>query len=437
MKLDLNYSAYLRGAVLSIACIAHACWAAESQQPLPQPLSLEYALSLVEEHHPDLQIYQAAQQAAIASRDLADAQNNLNIHLNGELRWIDPPDLALDKSQDDHWATLEISKTLLDFGRTRAATRAAEHNIEAAGQALLDAKQQQRLDIMQRFFDVLLADMQFRVDTEAMAIAYVDYDKIQERHKIGQRSDLQLAEAEAFYQQVLQKRRRSEAQQRLTRAKLANSLNHPTELPAALARPQLNNQRELPELTKLQEQALAQHPRLKTLQHQLNAAQAQLKAARKARAPTISAHGEVNYWQRELGSRDDHRAMLRLSVPLYQGGKVAAQITQAQVERNRLQAEMAKEQMAIHQAVLETWMELKTLISQREEVNAMSHWREMQLDRNRTLYELEFSTDFGDALVNLSDAEFFKTQTEYAIALQWAKLDALVGKEISVTNTQN
>jgi len=122
--------------------------------------------------------------------------------------------------------------------------------------------------------------------------------------------------------------------------------------------------------------------------------------------------------------------MLRLKVPLYQGGKVAAYIAQAQAELDHLQAELAKEQMVIRQAVLETWMELQTLIAQREEVGAISNWREMQLDRNRTLYELEFSTDFGDALVNLSDVELFKSKTEYAIALQWATLDALVGNEI-------
>ncbi len=399
-------------------------------ETLPQPLSLDYALSLADTQHPDLQIYQAAAQAAQAARELADAQDNLHIQINGELRWINPPDIALNPSKDDHWASLELSKTLLDFGRTRAATRAAEHSIDAAAQALLDARQQHRLKIMQQFFEVLLADAQFDLDTEAMAIAYVDYDKIQERHQIGQRSDLQLAQAEAIYQQVLQKRRRSEAQQRLTRAKLANALNHPTELPAKLQKPKLDQQRELPELDVLQQQAFAQQPRIKTLQHQLNAAQSQLKAARKEYAPTLSAHAEINHWQRELGSRDDHRAMLRLNVPLYQGGKVSAQITQAQAELNRLQAELVQEHMAIRQAVLETWMELKTLIAQHQEVTALGNWREMQLDNNRILYELEYNTDFGDALVNLSATELLKTKTDYAIAVQWAKLDMLVGKTI-------
>ena len=86
--------------------------------------------------------------------------------------------------------------------------------------------------------------------------------------------------------------------------------------------------------------------------------------------------------------------------------------------------------MAVKQAVLDTWMQLSNLIAQREANASLQQLREMQLDRNRTLYEMEVSTDFGDALVNQSKAELQYTQTEYAIALQWAKLDALMGKTL-------
>ncbi len=399
---------------------------AAEQTPLPQPLSLSDALSLGSQAHPTLQLYQARQKAAQATLQQADAQDNLHITLNTELRWIDPSELALDQSIDDHRASLELSQTLWDFGRTQAARRAAQQHIAAADQHFTDAQQQHRLHIMACFFEVLLADLQFRVDTEAMAIAYVEYDKTQERYKLGQRSDLQVAKAEAAYQTVLQKRRRSEAQQRITRAQLAHALNRPTELPAKLSPPSLaQNQRTLPELESLQQQAQTQNPHLQALRHQLLAAQAQLKAERAERAPILTGHLEAHYWQRELGSRDHHRAMLNVQIPLYQGGAIGANIAQAQAESDRLQAEFNQEKMAMRQSVLDVWMELQVLIAQREEIKAINQWRDMQLDQNRTLYELEFSTDFGDALVNQSAAELYRAKTEYAIALQWATLDAL------------
>ncbi len=415
--------------------LSGALAAAETDLPaLPQPLTLEAAWSLAEQNHPELQILQAAQQDAAATRDLADAQDNLHIHLKGALGWINPADSAPDQSAEDHWASLEISRTLWDFGRSSAATRAAQLHLEAADQQLMEAKQQQRLTLMQRFFAVLLADLQFRVDTETMAIAYVEYDKLKERRTLGQRSDLETAEAEAHYQKILQQRRRSEMQQRLTRAALANSLNHSGELPENLVKPTLTawQQRPLPELEKLQKQSVEDNFQLKALRQQLAAAQAQLQAVRAERAPILSAHLEANYWQRELGSRDPHRAMLNIEIPLYQGGKVAAQIAQAQAELDRLQAELAVKQMAVRQAVLEAWMQLQTLTAQHEEIEAQAKWREMQLDRNRTLYELEFSTDFGDALVNQSSVELMRAQNEYAVVLQWITLDALSGQTISL-----
>jgi hypothetical protein len=107
------------------------------------------------------------------------------------------------------------------------------------GDALLDPVDAQRLEILQRFLDVLLADQSFSRYSEAMAVAYIQFDRASVRRELGQVSDLRVAELNATYQDVRQRRAGSEAAQRLTRALLAQAMDQPDALPRELTAPRL------------------------------------------------------------------------------------------------------------------------------------------------------------------------------------------------------
>jgi hypothetical protein len=97
----------------------------------------------------------------------------------------------------------------------------------------------QELRILERFLDVLLADLGFASDNEALAVAYILFDRARARSALGQVSELRVAELEAEYQDVLRQRVASELAQRLTRALLAQALGRPGELPRDLIEPAL------------------------------------------------------------------------------------------------------------------------------------------------------------------------------------------------------
>ncbi len=103
--------------------------------------------------------------------------------------------------------------------------------------ALLDPIDAQRLEILARFFDVLLADLSFSRYSEAMAVAYIQYDRANVRRELGQISELRVAELETVYQDVLRKRAASQISQRLTRSLLAQAIGRPDELPRDLSQP--------------------------------------------------------------------------------------------------------------------------------------------------------------------------------------------------------
>ena len=103
--------------------------------------------------------------------------------------------------------------------------------------ALLSPLASQQLEIMERFFDVLLADLSYARYNEAMAVAYIQYDRANIRRELGQLSELRVAELEAVYRDLLRKQAASEGSQRLTRALLAQALGQPARLPRDLDPP--------------------------------------------------------------------------------------------------------------------------------------------------------------------------------------------------------
>ena len=117
-----------------------------------------------------------------------------------------------------------------------------------------------------------------------------------------------------------------------------------------------------------------------------------------------------------------------LEVPLYQGGKTGAAVAKAAAGVKDVRANLALAELELREAVRSVWEELSTLTVQREEARALGDYRELYLDRSRALYEMEVKTDLGDSMVRITEARLKADETEYQLALAWARLDALRGQ---------
>ncbi len=402
-------------------------------EPLPEPLTLEYALSLAEATHPDLLLQRSALARTEAELQGAEADTAVSLSIEGRARWIQPPDIAPENDvTDDHKVSLFLRKPLYDFGQSSSRYQAAlQANLgsEQRYQALL---LQRRVTIMRSFFDVLLADMEFARDNEALATAFIAFDRLRTRQELGQASDIAVAELESAYQRARIQLNLSETRQRATRARLANVLGHPGMLSSELSRPMLDyHTRTLPDYEKLLGQAMTLSPRLKALQAELTATQQRLEAARASGRPHLDAELEASDYSRELGSSDHWRAGINLSVPLYTGGRVDAVEAQQQAELYRIQATLEQARYDLRQQVLDLWLELNTLKLRREGASTQQDFRELYLDQSRANYEMEFKSDLGDAMVRLSEAQLELAKNNFDFAIAWEQLAALVGAPIN------
>ncbi len=404
---------------------------AQESAELPQPLTLEYALSLADSAHPAMQQARAQQQAAQARLQSSEAEDDLSVSLEARARWVQPPSSMSDEVTDDHKGSLFVRKSLYDFGRTTALQQAARSESQAMAVRYHSERDQHRIAIMRAFFAVLLADQENFRDNEALAVAYITLDRLRNRQELGQTSDIEVLEQESHYQGIRYRLLNSESRQRLTRSQLANLLNLPGQLPADLVSPSFDHaERPLPEYESLLALAQQYNTSLQSLQLELEASQQRVSSVRSGKLPQLNGELEASSYSRELGSSDTWRAGVTLSVPIYNGNRIDSAIATAQAEVMRLRAKLSQSRQDLRQALLENWFELQRLALRREQATSELDYRELYLDRSRANYEMEVTADLGDAMVRLSDAQLALIKNDFDTALAWEKLRALVGVEL-------
>jgi outer membrane protein TolC len=397
-------------------------------------LTLEAALATAESAHPDLMLARAERDRAMADRDIANSRQDTSVDFEGILRRGRPTvDILGQDFARDNSVSLTARKTLYDFGRTSNAEQAAEYELKARDADLTTALDDRRLEIMSRYFDVLLADLQYAVDNELMAVYYVSFDQGKDKLEQGQISSLDLAELESRYRDILEKRNASAQRQRITRALLANAMNRPDDLPSELEDPKLpGNQRTLPDYETLLPIMLSNNPRLRAQQEMLAASQKRVESLRAEKGPILDAEVLAADYSRPSTTRNNLSAGLILSWPLYQGNRSDSRVASEMAQFNMLQASTDKLKMDLTQALLETCLEITQLQSTaRDAARKYSDYRDLQLERSRGLYELELKSNLGTSMAETSDAKLRVRRNEYQLALSFARLEALMGKPLS------
>lgn len=399
------------------------------REELPDTLTLEYALSLADQNHPQLMLSEAQVHQAQAELALVDSSTDTQVNLEGRLRYVEPPRSYSFLSHNDSNISLTITKPLYDFGLKQARDKAALAEISASQYAYLDVRAQRRLVIMRRFFDVILADLQFNRYNEEMAVEYVGFDRLRKRKAAGEVSEYDVKKKEVQYQHVRYLRYSAENDQRRTRALLAEALNHPGELPSNLAKPDLSIlKRKIPDYDEMLALAMQHNFRLKALQDKLTAAQQQVAAARASDNPQLIGELGAYEYARDLGGYDRLRAGISIKIPLFSGDRTDAQTAMAQAKLYGIKAQLESSQSQIRQGLLDTWLELQSLQARRQEMKTLNDYRELNLDRSRALYNMEVTADLGDAMVQITESEYLSRQADYQMAEAWTRLDILTGQ---------
>jgi len=410
---------------MRIACSVVLTWAL-SGVAVAETLTLDQALATVAAAHPDRRMAESDLELSRADRAQAASRQDFSLFLDGSLRRGQRPE---GDWKPDNIGRIVARKPLLDFGRTEQAVAAADQDIAARQADLLNVESLRRIDIMARFFDVLLADQQYVAENEFMTVAYLDWDKARERFELGIGNRPDLLRLEAFYQDWRERRNATLQRMRGARQKLAHAMYRPGNLPTTLAEPVLqDNARPVPEYDSLLNWVLQKNPRLQALQAQLAASDARLAAIRAERNPALDAEVVGAGYSRESSTRDDLSVGLVFNIPLYQGGRVDARVARELALKERRAAELEKLKLDLSDTLLATLQEIEWLRgSGRPAADKQVEYRDWMLERARAEYELELKTNLGSSMAETQAAQLRRKQMEYRLALALARLEALSG----------
>jgi outer membrane protein TolC len=397
----------------------------------PGRLTLEYAIQQgTSTTHPSMLAAAANEQVADAERATADSNYDLESEVQLIAGYVDPNDTALNQSNDDNSAAFRARKVLYDFGVTGDRVDSADNLISASQIEYELARQRQVIAIADHYFDVLLADLKYTWDNEAMAMQYVKYDRTLERHALKDASDVELLQRESDYQIARTRRYASETMQRTSRALLAVAMNRPGELATHLNKPDLDvYTRELADLSELVNRAVQRNLTLQALRKRERAAKLALDADSQRFRPTLDASFEAYDYSRDTPSKDDMRARLNLTIPLNENGAQRSEIARKRAEWLQASSEVLQYESRLRNDLAAIWLEMQRLRAEQQELEVTAARVEIELDKARGEYELEIRSDLGDAMVNTSRVNYQQAKNRYQLALAWMQLNLLTGDD--------
>ena len=418
-----------RSLLILILAFAPQLHANSAYELLSSPLSLEKALSLADDEHPELALADANLALARSQRIEADTHNDLDAYF--ELAPYAAIPSTNDYFKNDSYLRLSVTKTLYDFGYSEHKETSAEEAVKSQELIVTETRNKNHLKIMRLFFDALLSDLHFDALNEEMTVLYVQFDKLRDKQSLGMVSDVIVAEAESAYREIADRRKSAELEQLLSRQRLAIALNRPDDIPSDLIRPDLPElDRKIPELSEMLNIALKNNLTLTALEHTVLADKAAVKATQQQYGPTLAAGLELNEYERELPGRSSASVGLTLRIPLTSDNKSQAETARATAMLSTSMANYDVARYTIRQKLSELIRRLELLHYKRATDALRLDSTALTLEENRASYEMEIQSTLGDSMAQYTRAEWLSAKNDFDIATTWAQIDILTGKKI-------
>lgn len=322
-------------------------------------------------------------------------------------------------------AGLSLGWTLVDFGRTRAAERAARRAVEASKVDIAALERDIGLGVEEAFYQALAAH-------ELVSVAVVNYEA-EKRHReeaerfvaAGQRAAIDVARAKTQEARARTEVVRAEAGAKLSLVYLARAMGV-TEVPVAVSGAWPTDAAAGGRV----EAALGQRVEVQAAKARIEASERAAEAAELGTAPLLRADARVGVGSRDFEAWDPSwTAGLTLSWPFLDGGRSAAEAEAARAEARA--NEVVLDQLG-YLIAAEVQAEQVALLSAAAEVDAAQAAREaadveLRLAEARWKEGLGSGIELADAQARLTATGAERTRAELSRALALVRLKRALG----------
>ena len=427
MKSALRFFTLSIGLVLCLHDVAAEAQDKPGVEALPNPLTLQQALLMAKETHPQRLLANDQLEQARMRREIRAADSGFKVNLELKPQIVK---LSTDGSiTGDSYLQLGVSKTVYDFGYLAAVDDAMSAEVRKFEHQYRQAQLQHQLEVMQAFFNVILADMRYTFENEEMSQLYVKYARLRDQHELGMLDEVAMLQAKNRYQEQLDIRNRSDTDRHFSRQHLALKLDRPQQLPQELVTPEYMQQGvNVPDFDETYKLLVGNNLLLLAMQENVNALQKQYQAEKNRYAPKLSIQFSFNQYERELAARSDLNAGLLLDVPLYLGGKKPATRNLAYQQYLAGRHQLQLTEYDLREKLLKLVHRLEQLKTELRTANERIQYQDRKLDRQRGFYELEIQATMGSSMADVTRAQWLLNKVLFDIMLTHAQLNVLLGR---------
>ncbi len=386
--------------------------------------TLQDAMRLAYQTNPTLAINRAALRTTDETVAQALAVRRGSLALTGSTNFSQTQ--AFEGNITDSYAiALNASLTIYDGGRSRDAVESARESVLAAQASLSSAEQSVMLDAATSFLNVR-RDLQFvALSRNNIGVLKQQLQAAEDRFAVGAVTRTDVAQTQA---------RLAAAQSNLAAARGALAIS--SEIyravigvaPVNLSSPP--NISGLPgSLASAEEIAQRTHPLMRAAHHAERAAAIDMRRARNARLPNVSANASFGgrYANNILGDKewnDTASVGLSASIPIYSGGAISSAIRQAGTIVERRMAETNNTRVVIRQNTAASWFELQiahaSIAASRLQIEASQFafdgiTQEAELGARTVLDTLNAEQDLLNARTNLISALHSRNVAAYRL----------------------
>ncbi len=296
------------------------------------------------------------------------------------------------------------------------------------------SRDERKIVVMKTFFDTNLASLYHQYLIEQLAMDAIYHNRAKDFYPTGRVSDVEVLEKETNMLLASAKNFSAEENIYNNKSKLANLLDIDVKKLPQIERPKLKSyfDKVILENGKLFELAIKNDPKLQQmiqkfdyLSHRITS----LKNNFDLQVGTVAMYG--NEPQKMLDDQNNRwEARVTLRVPLYDREKNANEIQKVIIEKNKLQVSIEKYKLELAQKIDEIVSKLNFQIRLEKAYKTQFEYRNLYLERSRTAYNLDRQSDLGDAMVQLSKAEYELEKNRYEFVITYETLKLLVGETL-------
>lgn len=391
--------------ILLAAVTFHSRTSAQEIQHFPQSLSISSAVDLALKYQPSLRAADANVQASAASLTIARSGYFPLVSMTGSATRTGgafvfnpqfPPKIQY---YNNYTGVLNLQETVYDFGKTGGRVSGASSALDAS---TFDY-QFSRLDVIANteiaYYTVLEAQRVVAVNLETLAQNQEHLKEAEAYYKVGTRPQIDVTTGEVNVANANVSLITARNQLRIARLQLENAMGVHPDGTYELA-DTLGVQPFMSTLDSVRNVALSTRQDLLAARAMVESGQAQVSAAKSQHLPTLSVAGAWNWTNFVFPLQERWNAGVTLSVPVFQGFAVSAQVDQAQAN---LESTEASYRLAVENALLDVEQNFLSLKEASDRIDATGKLL-AQANENLKIAEGRYKFGVGSA-IEITDAQ--------------------------------